>query len=107
MNCALYCSVDASGLLIPLLVTGFPSGSHAILCSRWQCIARSSARQLLPQWFAHRIAQRMAADCSYLRLSTAFLMVCTLYCSADGSGLLILPLVNGFLDSLHTELIHG
>ena len=106
MDCAPYCSVDASGLLIPLLVTGFPGGSYAILCSSWLCITHSSAHRWLSQWFARRIAQQMAVECSYLHLSTAFLMVCMLYCSADSSGLLILPLVNSFLDSLHTELIH-
>jgi len=37
----------------------------------------------------------------------AFLTICVLYCTADGSGLLILPLVNSFYDGLHAELIDG
>jgi len=38
----------------------------------------------------------MAAGCSYSRSSTALTTDFAPYCSADGSGLLILPLVNGF-----------
>jgi len=34
-------------------------------------------------------------------------MVCEPYCSADGSGLLILLLVNGFHDSSRTVLLSG
>jgi len=35
----------------------------------------------------------------------AFLIFCVPYCSADGSGLLILPLVDGFDDCLLTILL--
>jgi len=49
----------------------------------------------------------MAADCSFFRLPTAFTTVCTLYCSVDGSGLLILPLVNGFQDGLRAVWLSG
>jgi len=38
----------------------------------------------------------MAADCSYFCSSITFTSVRMPYCSADGSGLLILPPVNGF-----------
>jgi len=49
----------------------------------------------------------MAADCSFFLSSTAFTTVCAPYCSADGSGLLILPLVNGFHNSSRTVLLSG
>ena len=55
----------------------------------------------------HRIAERMAADCSFFRSPTAFTTVCTPYCSADGSGLLILPLVNGFQDGSRAVWLSG
>jgi len=93
MVCAPYCSADGSGLLIlPLvsgllispLVNGFPDGSRAVLLSGWQQIAHTSAGQSLSR-FAHRIAQWMAADYSSLHSSTAFPMVRTPYCSADGN----------------------
>jgi len=40
----------------------------------------------------------MAANCSFFRLSTAFMTVCVQYCSAAGSKLLIIHLDNGFHD---------
>jgi len=49
----------------------------------------------------------MAAHCSFFLSSTAFPTVCALYCSADGSALLILPLVNGFSDGLRAVLLSG
>ena len=76
-------------------------------CDSGAVTAHSSARQRLSRWFSRRIAQRMAADCSYLRLSTAFPTVCAPYCSADGSALPILPLVNGFPHGLRTILRSG
>jgi len=48
----------------------------------------------------------MTAHCSYFRSSKAFTTLCALYCSEDGSGLLILPLVSGFPDGLQTVLFH-
>ena len=92
---ALYCSVEAIVILILPLVNGFPDGLRAVLLFGWQCIARSSARQRLSRQFARRFAQRMAADCSCFRSSTAF-TVCTPFCSANGSGLLILTLLTAF-----------
>jgi len=83
--CAPYCLADGSGLLIPPLVNGFSDGSRAVLLSGRQRIANSSARQRLSRRFARRIAQRIAADCSYLRSSTAFTKVCSPYCSAAGT----------------------
>jgi len=91
--CGPYCSANGSGLLILPLVNGFPDGLHADFLSGWQCIARSSTRQRLLQ-FAHPIAPRMGADCQYLRSSISFMTVRAPYWSADGSGLLILTLVN-------------
>jgi len=102
-----YCSADGSGLLILPLVNGFHNGSHTVFLSGWQRIAHSSARQRLSQRFARCIAQRMAVHCSFFRSSTAFTTVFAPYCSADGSGLLILPLVNGFRDTLRAVLLSG
>ena len=70
-------------------------------------IAQCSARRRLTQWFARRITQRMAADCSIFRLSTAYMTVCPPYCSVDGSRLLILPLVNSFHDYFRAMLRSG
>ena len=97
-------SADGSGLLILPLVNGFHDGLRTVLLCGWQRMTHISARQQLSQRFTCRIAQRMAVDCQYFRLSTAFTTVCTPYCSADGSGLLILPLVNGF-PGLHAILL--
>jgi len=93
-----YFSVDGGGLLILFLVNGFHDGLRAVLLRGLQGIAHTSARQRLSQRFARRIALRMAADCSYFRSSKAFTTDCAPYCS--GSGLLMLPLVNGFHDGL-------
>jgi len=49
----------------------------------------------------------MAADCSDLSSAAAFTMVFALYFSADGSRLLILPLVKDFHDGLPAVLYHG
>jgi len=102
--CAPFSTENGGGLLILPLINGFPNGLHADFLRGWQCIARSSARQWLSQ-FTRRIAQLMAADCSYLRLSTAF-TVCVQFCSANDNILLVLPLVNGF-HGLHTVLFNG
>jgi len=105
--CAPYWPVDGIGLLTPTLVNGFHGGLRAVLLSGWHHIAHTSARQRLLRRFVRRIAQRMAADCSHLRLSTAFTMVCAPYRSADVSRLLILPLVNGFHDGLRAVTLSG
>jgi len=102
-----YCSVDGSGLLIPPLVNVFPDGSCAVLLSGWRQVAHSFSRQLLSRRFARRIAQRMAAHCSFFRSSTAFPTVFTPYCSAVGSALLIPPLVNGISTSSRAVLLSG
>jgi len=107
MVCAPYCSADGSALLILPLVNGFPNGSRAVLLRGRQHIAHSSARRWLSRWFARCIVQRMAAYCSYLRSSMAFTSVCVPCCLADGSGLLILPPVNGFQDGLRTVWLSG
>jgi len=105
--CEPYCSADHSGLPIPALVIVFRDSSRAVLRSGWQRIAHSCSRQQLSQRLARHIAQRMAADCSFFRSLTAFPTVCAPYCSADGSGLLILPLVNGFHDGVRAVLLSG
>jgi len=88
-------------------MNGFHNGFRAVFLSGWYRIAHSSSRQRLSRRFARRIALRMAADCSYLRLPMAFTMVFTTYCSADRSVLLILPLANSFDDGLFTVLLSG
>ena len=98
-----YCAADGSRLLILPLVNVFHDGLHAVFLRGWRRIAHSFARQWVSRWFARRIAQWILADSSYFRLSTAFL-VCAPYCSADGSRLLILPLVNVFQYGLHAVL---
>jgi len=102
-----YRAADGSGLLIPPLVNGFRDGLRAVLLSGRQRIAHSSARQRLSRRFARRIAQRLEAHCSFLHSLTAFPTVRAPYCSADGSRLLILPLVNGFKDGLRAVLRRG
>ena len=92
-------------MLILLLINGFHNGLRAVLLRSWQRIARSYAPQWLSQRFAPRIAKQLAADYSFLHSSTAFTKVCTPYCSADSSGLLVLMLVNGFYDHLGAVLL--
>jgi len=104
--CALDCSTDVSGLLIPLLFSGFPDGSHPVLLCGWHWIAHTSARQRLSRRFAPCISPRMVVDWSFFLLSEAF-TVCAPYCSSDGSGLLILPLVNGFPNVSGIVLLNG
>jgi len=106
-HCAPYLTPDGSGLLILSLVNGFHDGFRAVLLSGWQRIAHSSTRPRLSRRFARRIAQQIAAHCSYFRSSTAFTMVCAPYCSAEGSALLIIPLVNGFHDGFYAVLPLG
>jgi len=45
--------------------------------------------------------------CSFFLWSMAFTTVCVLYCLADGSGLLILALVNGFHDGFCAVFLSG
>jgi len=104
---ALYCSADGSGLLILALVNGFHDGFRAIFLSGWRQIVHSFSRQRLSRRFARRIAQRMVADCSYFRSSKAFTTDCAPYCSADGSALFILLLVNYFSNGLRAVLLRG
>jgi len=120
------------GSLVHLLVNGFHDGLPTLFLSGWRRIAYSSTRQQFPRWIACYMALRMAwlitcsfdrqwlspqfmrwiaqwilADSSYFRSSTAFTKVCVLYCSADGSGLLIPPLVHGFPNGSHVVLLSG
>jgi len=91
--CAPYWSADGSSLLVLLLVNGF-HGLRAVLLSGRQRIAHSSSFYRL-SLFARRFAQWMAAH-SYILCSSTALPVSAQFCSVDGSGLLILPLINGF-----------
>jgi len=104
--CTVFSSADGSGLLILALVNLFNDGFRAVLLGGWQRIAHSSARQRLSRRFARPFAHQVAAHRSFFRSSTAF-TVCGPFCSADGSGLLILPLVNGFRDALRAVLLSG
>jgi len=104
--CALYCSADDSSLLILPLVTGFSDRLRAVLLSGWQRIPVTSGRQRLSPRFARCIAQWIEADCSFFRSSMAF-TVCAPLCTTNGSGLLILPLVNGFPNSLRADFRSG
>jgi len=107
MVCTLYFPVDGSGLLILSLVNGFHDGLHTVLLSGWQRIAHSSVRQCLSRQFSRHIAPWMAADSSFFHTSMAFTTVCAPYCSADGSALLILSLVNGFHNGFRSVLLRG
>jgi len=102
-----YCSLDGSGLLILPLVKGFHDGWRTVLLRGWQRIADNSTCQRRSRRFVRRISPRMAADCTFFLSSTAFTTVCAPYGSADGSALLILPLVNGFYNGLRTVLLRG
>jgi len=99
-----YCSADGSGMLILPLANSFHNGLRAVLLSGWYRIAQSSAHQLLSRRFAHR------------RLLTVLLIIPFFdvnypqpvrvhYSSTDGSGLLIILLVNGFHDCLRPVLL--
>jgi len=103
--CGPFCTANGSGFLLLAVVNIFHHGLHAVLLRGWQLIAYSSARQWHSR-FARRFAHRMVADCSSFCLSTAFATVCMLISSADGSALLVLPLVNGF-HGLRAVLLNG
>jgi len=105
--CAPYFTADGSGLLIISLVNGFHKGLHAILLCGWQRIAHSSSCQRLSGPFSCRIAKWMVADCSFIHSSPACTTVCAPYCPTDGSGLLILALVDGFHDGLRAVFLSG
>jgi len=83
--CVLYCPAVGSGLLILALVNSFHDGLHAAFLSGWWRIAHCFSHQRLSQRFSRRIALQMAADCSFLRASTAFMTVYMPYCSSDSS----------------------
>jgi len=104
--CAPYCPADGRVLLILPLVNGFHDGLPAVLPRGWQRIAHSCTCRRLSQRFARRISQRMVADCPFFLSSTAFTTVFMSYCSTDGSGLLILPLVD-FHDGLRAIFLVG
>ena len=66
-------------------LVGCPAGQDGLLrglfLSGWQRIAHFCTRQRRSQRFSCCIAQRMALDCSFIRSSKAFAMVCTRYCT--------------------------
>ena len=104
--CAPDWSMDVSGLLIPPLFNSFPVDSCPALHCGWHWIASTSARQRLSRRFAPRISPRLVVDWSFFLSSEAF-TVCAPYCSLDGSGLHILPLVNSFPNFSHIVLLNG
>ena len=106
-DCAPYCLADGTRLLVLSLVNGFHNGLRAVLLRGWQRIALTSTRQWLLRRFSRRIAQWMAVDCSFFRSSTAFPTVCAPYCTANGSGFLLFPVVNRFHDGSHAILLSG
>jgi len=65
------------------LVGDFANVLRAVDCTLYRSFFRSST-SVIPGRFAYRIPQWMAADCSFLHLSTAFTMVFAPYCLADG-----------------------
>ena len=101
--CIPHCSQDGSPLLILPLIKGFSDNSRPLLLV-WQRIPHSSARQWLSLRFVRLIEQRMAAYCSFFRLSTSFPTVYMPSCSVYVSALLVLPLVDGFHSS-HTVIL--
>jgi len=105
--CAPYCSADGIGLPPSPLANGFHDDLRTVLLSGWHRIAHTSASQQLSRRFARRISHRIVSDCPHLHLSTAFTTVCAPYCSADGSGLLNLPLANSFHNGLRVVLLSG
>ena len=105
--CAPYCTANGSGFLSLPVVNCFHDGLHPVLLRGWQRIALTSTRQRLLRRFSRRIAQWMAADCSFFRSSTTFPTVCAPYCTANGSGFLLLPVVNRFHDGSHAVLLSG
>ena len=66
-----------------LLVDDFANVLRAVDCSPYRSFFRSPT-SVIPSRFAYRIPQWMAADFSFLHSSTAFTMVFSPYCSADG-----------------------
>jgi len=80
--CAPFWAADGSALLILPLVDSFHDRWGAVLLSRWQHIAHSSAHQWISQWFGCQLTQRIAAYRSFFRSSRS-LTVCALFCSAD------------------------
>jgi len=101
------CPVDISGFLLLAVVNGFQEGLRTVLLRGWQWIAHTSTRPRLSQRFACLIAWQLAADCSFFLSSTAFMTVCTPYCSADGSGLFGPLPSSGFHDGFRAVFLSG
>jgi len=101
--CAHFCYAVGGGLLVHTLVKPFHNGLHTVLLSGWEQIAHSSACQRFSHQFMRCIAQRMAADCSFFHLSTAF-TGCSPFFLADGRTLLMLSFGMGFY-GLHAILL--
>jgi len=105
MVCVQYCSAAGSKLLIIHLDNGFHDGcapycfQMALCCSFFRSLSAFTR-------VARRIALWMAPCCSFFRSSTAFPTFRVLYCSADGTVLLFLPIVDGF-HGLRAVLLSG
>jgi len=104
--CAPHCSVDGRALLILSFGIGF-HGLRTVFLRGWQRIAHTSTCYRLLRRFARTFVMQLSADCSFIPLSKPSTTVCAPYCSADGNGLLILPLVNVFHASLRAVLLSG
>jgi len=104
------CSILLSGWLRITYSSTLLWFSQQFSCrlTRWMAlwISSSSGRRWLSRCLVHHIAQLMVADCSFYCSSMAFPMVRVQYCTADGSGLLIVPLLNMFRDGLRAASVH-
>jgi len=113
-----YCSLDGSRLLILPLVKVFHSLRTELL-NGWQQITHPSTRQQLSRWlacslacqwlsqFARCFAPWIKAHCLFFCSSMAFTRVYVPCCPADGSALLILPLVKGFPNVSRAAFLSG
>jgi len=99
-----FSSADGSASLV-LPVLNLFHVLRAVLRSRCQRIAHSSASRRLSRRFGRRFTLRMAAHRSFFRSSTSF-TVCAPFYSSDGSTSLFLPVVNVF-PSLRAVLLRG
>lgn len=93
--CTLYCSAGGIGMLVLPLFNSFTDYLYS-----------ASTHQRLSWRFVHRFGQWKVSLCSFFYSPMAF-MVFVPYCSADGSALLVLPLVISFDDGLRTILLSG
>jgi len=126
--CMPFCTRNGSRLLILALDNGFRDSLRTDFFSGWPCVARSSAHQrlslfgtrLLNGWqqiphssprqrlslLGRCFPHRMIAHCLYFCSPMAF-TACAPCFPTDGSGLLVLLLINSFHDGLRAVLLCG